>query len=142
MSVLKADPAALTVDTGSYFYGSGLFFPQFRGNASARFFADSNYSAWGLTYRDFVAFTSPTDPLGSDGLLAYIADIRVRSPAIPLPVATNVHFVGTPFEDWIATHSVISLADGRRAAFICLLDPTWLPPAIRVRTFGYRRARG
>ena len=55
-NTLTAEAGVVTIDTGSHFSGSGLFFPIFQGNASAEMFAAGGFSGWSLSYHDFRAF--------------------------------------------------------------------------------------
>jgi hypothetical protein len=142
-SVLASIPGSVRVDTGGYFFGSGLFFPHFRGNASAQFFADAEFSASGLTYRDFNAGVSAEDPIGSTLLAQYMAAVRTRNAASPAPVATNVALEGTPLEGLVASYWLTQLNGGRRLAFLNLVDPTYLRalnPLLGARVRGYRHA--
>ena len=95
----------VAIDTGTYASGSGKFYPAFGGNASATFFADSGYSAYGLGYRDFTA-------AGPAGLASYIAQIKDRNPSTPNPVVTNLDMTGDAIlAPHISPYTLVPLAD-------------------------------
>ena len=93
------DPDTISVDTGSYFFGSGLSFPYFNGEAAKEYFVGSAYDAFGLEYRDFRG--------GMPFLRDYIADCRRRRPGLPPAVMTNFDANGTLLAD------VVKVRDSR-----------------------------
>ena len=48
LSTGRQNADTVSLDLTSYFFGNGLFFPCFQGNASAEFFATAAYEAFGL----------------------------------------------------------------------------------------------
>ena len=74
--------STVSIDTGSYFAGSSSFYPAFAGTASAQAFANANYSAYGLTYRDFAAG-------GASGLSNYLQLVAQYSPLAPKATVTK-----------------------------------------------------
>jgi hypothetical protein len=48
LSAGRQNADTVSLDLTSYFFGNGLFFPCFQGNASAEFFASAGYEAFGL----------------------------------------------------------------------------------------------
>ena len=71
----------VTVDTGGYFFGSGLFFPAFNGNVSAAMRQASQYDAMGMSFIDFSGFKPfPGGHLFVD--YAYVAAVAHASVAI------------------------------------------------------------
>jgi len=118
-AVFSNAPEHVSIDTGSYFSGSGcarpplpitqrpapnralvseppyhrmdrLYFPVFRGNVSAEYFAAAGYKAWTLSYRDFAAGASAAEPTGG-ALLARCSSstssplVRIFGCADPCP---------------------------------------------------------
>lgn len=117
-------PNTLAIDTGAFFSGSGQFFAAFDGNASAEFFAASDYAAYGLTYRDFSAG-------GADTLARYLAHVRTLNPALPKAVVSNLNLSqgsGPPLAlaEHIEPYTIVPLADNRTAAILSLTDPQHL----------------
>ena len=110
----------VSIDTGSYFSGSGTFYAAFNGTASATFFADAGYEAFGLTYRDFGAG-------GPEGLRDYLREVTALDSSMPKPVVTNYDGTGdTVLGDLIDEYSIISLGGGHNLAVLSLADPTHL----------------
>ena len=132
LTVLQAaatnDAAAADVvvlDAGGYFFGGGFAFPAFNGNASAYFFAQSGYDAFGLEYRDFIAFEEKTLTgfTGVAGMLDHFDAARALDPTLPSPVITNLVFDGaaSPFAaDAIVPHTIIPLANNMTAGIISM----------------------
>ncbi|MAD24483.1 MAG: hypothetical protein CMO44_09965, partial [Verrucomicrobiales bacterium] len=126
----------VALDTGAYFSGSGKFYSAFNGNASVEFFADSNYEAFGLTYRDFSA-------AGADGLAAYLTRARALNPSLPPATITNFNASGTALVEHVAPYQLIDLSAGRTLAVLSLTDPTHLAvtsPDYAKRLSSYWRA--
>ena len=99
------------------FFGSGLFFPVFRGNVSAEFFADAGYEAYSLGYRDFAAYVDTAgDPDGTLTLAAHIARRRALNPSLPRAAASNLDLSGTALEPHVQRYTVVPLSDGRELA--------------------------
>ena len=78
----------IALDTGGYASGSGTFYPVFNGNASAKFFADANYDAYGLSFRDFMP--------GHEALASYLGRVRQLNPSTPPAVITNINLTADP----------------------------------------------
>ena len=111
----------VTIDAGANFYGSGLFYPLFLGQASNEFFGSARYDAWGLNYRDLAQW---------DGTFFkdYVAAARAVYPELPPAVHTNLNLTGDPnlTGEEVAPYSLTALEDGRRLAFLSLADPSYL----------------
>ena len=111
----------VTIDAGAYFYGSGLFYPLFLGQASNEFFGSARYDAWGLNYRDLSQW---------DGTFFkdYVAAARAVYPELPPAVHTNLNLTGDPnlTDEEVAPYSLTALEDGRWLAFLSLADPSYL----------------
>ena len=114
----------VAIDHGEYFFGSGLFYAAFKGNASADFFRSAGYSGFALCYRDLIAFIGLEDPSGMDGLAKYLDQL------LPLkPVVTNLIAVGTPLNGRVRSHALIELSDSRKLALLGIVG-------LRDRTHG------
>ena len=140
----REHPNTVALDLTSYFYGHGLYFPSFQGNASAEFFASAGYEAYGLGYRDFAGFmgSSPTDPDGAVALASYLARIRAFDPTLPLATASNIDLRGTALEAHVAPFTIVPLANGASLALVTLFDRTDLlarKPSLGARVFDLRR---
>ena len=147
---------AVTIDTGSYFSGSGLYFPVHRGNVSAEYFAASGYRAWTLSYRDFSAFATASEPTGGQGLRAYIDRVRTSNLSVPAPIVSNLNTTDDPFlaealvtradltpPGQISPYGLVALPDGRTMGVLAFLDPTHLfalSPHYAARTLPFDRA--
>ena len=99
-----------------------------QGDASASLFAASDYSAFGLNYRDFVAGVSATDPTGGVLLASYLTKIKNYDPTLPPAVVTNINLTGDANlnSDLISPYAVIMLPSGKEVALLNMLDPTYL----------------
>merc|ERR1719446_720084 len=106
----------VALDVGSHFFGSGLAFPVFKGDASSSLFAEAGYTGFGLTYRDFSAGVSASEPTGGSFLAEYLAKVAAKKPSLLPAVATNLNITGDTHltADQVAPYKIISLADGRR----------------------------
>ena len=133
----SATDSSVTIDTGAYFSGSGLFFPAFEGNASAELLAASGYDAFALNYRDFSAGASKSEPTGGRLIASYIDRARGLDPSLPPAVVTNLNLTADPWlieatvtrasatpAGHIAPFALVPLADGRTAAVLNFIDPT------------------
>ena len=111
----------VTIDTGAYYFGTGLFFPLFAGQASSEFFGGARYDAWGLNYRDL-------SPWKGAFFKEYVAAARAIYPELSPAVHTNLNLTGDPIltEREVAPYSLTALDDGRRLAFLSLADPSYL----------------
>ena len=117
-------PNVIKYDTGSYFYGSGLFFPFFGGRKINQFFAESGYTVYSLQFRDFTAGTFVQGQTSARFLGQYIERARERNTATPPAVVSNINITGTYLNDsHITPYTLVALSDGRQAAFLSLLDP-------------------
>ena len=87
----RAPNRTAVVDMGGFFFGSGLAYPTFGGNASARYFAATGYDAYGLHWRDLTP--SATDAGAS--LARYVDRLRALDPGLPPAVTTNLNLSGT-----------------------------------------------
>ncbi|KAJ8609121.1 hypothetical protein CTAYLR_006066 [Chrysophaeum taylorii] len=107
--------AAVPIDLGGYFFGSGSFYQTFNGSASARLFGSAGYKTRGLTFRDFAAGVSEDDPTGGRALRDNIRQSQKFTEAmggVALPaVATNLDLSGDPYlndEDLVKTYAVVT----------------------------------
>ena len=117
-------PDVISIDTGSHFSGSGLFFPAFQGNGSGQLFASAGYNSWALTYRDLTAFAQLGSTDGGAARLAeYLAYVAALDPSLPPPVSTNINLTGTALEHRVAGHAIVPLPGGRRLAFLSAFSP-------------------
>lgn len=107
----------VTLDTGGFFFGSGLSFPTFNGNASALFFALSGYNGWALAFRDIVAG-------GVEFFLNYASLVRSIDIGLPPAVITNLNRDGFDSRGHISEYTLIPLIGGETLALMSLLDPT------------------
>ena len=135
----SATDSNVALDMGAYFSGSGLFFPTFGGEASAKLFAQAGYSAFGLSWRDFSAVQNPTEKPGA-ALAAFIDTVRDDNPEIPAAVVTNMDLTGDETlraadvfdrasrlaDGHIAQYALVPLAGGKWMAVLCLLDPKYI----------------
>ena len=114
----------ITLDTGSYFSGSGKFYAAFAGNASAELFASIAYSAFGISYRDFSSGEGP------HALAHYLNRVRSLWPHqsdLPRATISNINLQGeTLLSPFLQPYELITLAGGRRMAVLSLTDPTHL----------------
>ena len=97
--------SAVALDAGAHFFGSGLFFHTFEGEAGAEFFASSGYDAWVLHYYDFSAADAakgPGDETGGQWLAEAIDAARALDGALPAPVATNLNVTGDVLDGRVA----------------------------------------
>ena len=125
----RSDLNTVVVDSGSYFFGSALFFPTFEGNASRDIFAAAGYNAYGLAFREYTSYVSPKDPTGATLLANYLGGARARDPNLPRATATNLVLDDSdPLAPHVARHTLVPLADGRTLAFLALSDPTHVWP--------------
>ena len=118
---LTSQPGVISIDTGSHFHGGGTFFAVFRGEVQSNLFAQQNFSAWGLTYRDFLAFArgdAGAADGGAHGLAQYIARVQATDRLIPPPTATNINLLRTPLESHVVSHTILMLPGGQRAAYL------------------------
>lgn len=152
----EAGEDAIRLDLGGYASGSGLFFPALHGKASAEFLADGDYSAMGLTYRDFAAGVNSSDPTGGAHLAAYIDRVRALNPSIPPAVVTNIdlsndtHLVASEATranpnpvGHVAPWALIPFGHNRTLAFLSMVDPQHLHPTsphYASKVFSYERA--
>ena len=137
----RGDPNAVALDTGAHFFGSALFFPTFRGNASASLFRDAGYDAFALSWRDFTAGVTPADPGGAALLAAYLGTAGGGSKRATI---TNLELpAGDPLAPFVRRHALVPLGGGRSLAFLALCDPTHVLPLnarYGARLVGYQRA--
>ena len=129
----------VALDMGSYFSGSGLFFPTFGGQASAQLFAQAGYNAFGLSWRDFSAVQNPNEKPGA-ALAAFIDTVRSTNTDIPAAVVTNIDLTGDATlsaadvhdrasryaAGHIAPYALVPLASARWMAVLNLLDPEYI----------------
>ena len=116
------------------FFGSGLFFPAFRGNVSAEFFADAGYEAYSLGYRDYAAYVDTAgDPDGTLTLAAHLARRRALDPSLPRATASNLYLSGTALDPHVQRYTVAPLSGGRELALsMCGLEPSTSSEAQRL----------
>ena len=143
LSTGRQNADTVSLDLTSYFFGNGLFFPSFQGQASGEFFAAAGYEAFGLGYRDFAAFAgaNPSDPDGIAVLAAHLARIRALDPSLPLATASNIDLRGTALEAHVAPYTIVPLANNASLALISLFDRTDLMvvnPTLGARVLGFR----
>ena len=113
-SVRIADRDTIAIDTGSYYFGAGLFFPVFGGDASAEFFGRAVYDAFSLAWRDM---------RNTSWLRTYLEQARLHNPALPPAVVTNLDLSagdGLLNAEHIVPYHLINLTGGRRLAYLSL----------------------
>ena len=129
----------LALDEGAYFFGSGLFYPSFKGVKSAKYFAKSDYDAFTWTFRDFTV--AATD--GKD-LAKFVDWARARDPSLPPAVVTNLNTSVMNNRHLNASHfssyTITTLDSGRRVAVLALCDPSWMTVKWQGFFFGYHEA--
>ena len=142
----------VSLDTGSFYSGSGTFYPAFS-NAPAslayasEFLASALPEAYGLTYRDFVAGGAQghggAGP-GAAGLARYIELARQLDASLPKAVVTNLNLTAeTTLSGFVEPYTLIDLDGGKKLAVLSLTDPTHLHatlPDYAARLMEYRRS--
>lgn len=126
----------VALDTGAYHYGSGTFYSTFKGNASAEFFADAEYDAFGLTFRDFVGD-------GAEGLASYLRHARGLRPGLPLATVTNYNLDGDEvLGSLLAPYTLVALPGNETLAVLSLTDPTHMgaQPGVTARLRPFRES--
>ncbi|KAJ8604683.1 hypothetical protein CTAYLR_006535 [Chrysophaeum taylorii] len=118
--------AEVALDSGGYWYGSGLFYDQYEGAASAAVARASGYGARALHWLDFVIAWRPleAEPTGGralarflsavgDGLRAVATNLDVADdPYLTTELTTKIGFV----ERGGKTIAILALLDARRIA--------------------------
>lgn len=111
--------SALAIDAGAYWYGSGLFYDEFNGLASAAAFeVAQEYAARGLSWRDFVSAARPDgDGTGGEALATFLAAGTLAA------VATNLDVSGDDAldESHVVTHAIVE-SGGVKTAILALID--------------------
>ena len=137
-SALLTPRATLHLPHAEYFFGSGLFYAAFRGNASANMFRSAGYSGFTLRYRDLIAFIDSADPSGMNGLAAYLDQL------LPLrPVVTNLDVVGSQLHGRVRSHVVIRLNGSRALALLGVVggsDLSAVNPILHARLTNHLQA--
>ena len=113
----------IVLDTGSYFTGSGTFFYAFEGDASAEFFADSGYDAYGLTYRDLGAGSNITS------LVKFLTKVSADDTDLPPATITNMNATAVTalgsLGSLVQTYTLVDISVGK-VGVLSLTDPTHL----------------
>lgn len=118
-TIFDAGAASLKIDLGSYYTGSGKFFPAFNGTASAEFFGAAGYDGFGLTFRDFTQ--------GPEWLASTVALARSIDAGLPKATVSNYDISGDPLLGAvIAPYTLVDLAGGKKLALLSLTNPTHL----------------
>lgn len=112
-------PTTLAIDAGGYWYGSGLFYDEFNGMASAAAFEGvQEYAARALSWRDFVSAARPGgDGTGGEALSTFLGAGTLAA------VATNLDVLGDDAldESNVVTHMIVD-SSGVKTAILALID--------------------
>ena len=104
------------IDVGGYWYGTGLFYDEYGGNASHAAIEGTQYDARAIHWLDFLTARRPRggDSTGGQALANFLRDL-------PAAVATNLDVTGDPYlnSDLVAPYAT---ANEGAVAVLSLLD--------------------